>query len=140
MDDWDARVIDGIAAKRHVVTFDNRGVGTSEGTTPHSVARMARDAVSLVQALELDQVDLVGFSLEASSRRSYNNATPVAGPSNYLSLLVNRASMSSTSCVATSTSSPTSLPAPSGARTRASSYSRSARSNRLRSPGPSTRR
>lgn len=63
MDDWDARVIDGIAAKRHVVTFDNRGVGTSEGTTPHSVARMARDAVSLVQALELDQVDLVGFSL-----------------------------------------------------------------------------
>jgi pimeloyl-ACP methyl ester carboxylesterase len=63
MDDWDPRVIDGIAATRHVITFDNRGVGASEGTTPHSVAGMARDAVSLVQALELDRVDLVGFSL-----------------------------------------------------------------------------
>jgi pimeloyl-ACP methyl ester carboxylesterase len=63
MDDWDPRVIDGIAAKRHVVTFDNRGVGASGGSTPHSVTGMARDAVSFVRALGFDQVDLVGFSL-----------------------------------------------------------------------------
>src|SRR5215211_9245658 len=27
LDDWDPRVIDGIAAKRHVIAFDNRGIG-----------------------------------------------------------------------------------------------------------------
>ena len=26
LDDWDPRVIDGIAAKRHVIAFDNRGI------------------------------------------------------------------------------------------------------------------
>ena len=31
LDDWDPRVIDGIAAKRHVITFDNRGVGATGG-------------------------------------------------------------------------------------------------------------
>jgi pimeloyl-ACP methyl ester carboxylesterase len=63
MDDWDPRVIDGIAAHRNLITFDNRGVGASAGSTPHSVAGMARDAVSFVRALGFDQVDLVGFSL-----------------------------------------------------------------------------
>ena len=29
LDDWDPRVIDGIAAHRRVITFDNRGVGAS---------------------------------------------------------------------------------------------------------------
>ena len=29
LDNWDPRVIDGLAAKHHVVTFDNRGVGAS---------------------------------------------------------------------------------------------------------------
>src|SRR4051812_12774171 len=32
LDDWDPRVIDGIAAKRHVIAFDNRGVGASGGS------------------------------------------------------------------------------------------------------------
>jgi pimeloyl-ACP methyl ester carboxylesterase len=63
LDDWDPRVIDGIAAKRRVITFDNRGIGASEGTVPHSVEAMARDAVAFIRALGLDQVDLLGFSL-----------------------------------------------------------------------------
>ena len=37
LDDWDPRVIDGIAAKRHVITFDNRGVGASGGSVPHTI-------------------------------------------------------------------------------------------------------
>jgi len=75
MDGWGPRVIDGIAAKRHVIAFDNRGVGASEGTTPHSVAGMARDAVSLVQALELDRVGSSASRSEASSRRSSRTST-----------------------------------------------------------------
>lgn len=63
LDDWDPRVIDGIAAKRRVITFDNRGIGASGGSTPHSVEAMARDAVAFIRALGLEQVDLLGFSL-----------------------------------------------------------------------------
>jgi len=63
LDNWDPRVIDGIAAKRRVIAFDNRGIGASGGSTPSSVEAMARDAVAFIRALGLDQVDLFGFSL-----------------------------------------------------------------------------
>ena len=35
LDDWDPCVIDGIAAERRVIAFDNRGVGASGGKVPH---------------------------------------------------------------------------------------------------------
>ena len=63
LDDWDPRVVDGLAAKHHVIAFDNRGVGGSGGTTPTSVEEMARDAVAFIRALGLSKVDLLGFSL-----------------------------------------------------------------------------
>jgi pimeloyl-ACP methyl ester carboxylesterase len=63
LDDWDPRVIDGIAAKRHVITFDNRGVGASGGKVPHTIAAMAADAAAFIRALGHDHVDLLGFSL-----------------------------------------------------------------------------
>ena len=63
LDNWDPRVVDGIAAKHRVITFDNRGVGASSGATPRTIEEMARDAVTFIRALGLDQVDLFGFSL-----------------------------------------------------------------------------
>jgi pimeloyl-ACP methyl ester carboxylesterase len=51
LDDWDPRVIDGIAARRHVITFDNRGVGGSGGSVPHTIDEMAADAVAFISAL-----------------------------------------------------------------------------------------
>jgi len=63
LDRWDPRVVDGIAARRHVIVFDNRGIGASEGTTPNSIAAMARDAIAFIRALGFEQVDLLGFSL-----------------------------------------------------------------------------
>jgi pimeloyl-ACP methyl ester carboxylesterase len=63
LDDWDPRVIDGIAAKRHVIAFDNRGIGASGGSVPHTIDEMAVDAVAFIRALGYDQVDLLGFSL-----------------------------------------------------------------------------
>lgn len=63
LDNWDPRVVDGLASQRRVITFDNRGVGASQGTTPSSIAEMANDAVAFIQALGLDQVDLLGFSM-----------------------------------------------------------------------------
>jgi pimeloyl-ACP methyl ester carboxylesterase len=63
LDNWDPRVVDGIAAKHRVITFDNRGVGASSGSTPMTIEEMASDAVTFIRALGLDQVDLFGFSL-----------------------------------------------------------------------------
>ena len=54
LDNWDPRVVDGIAAQRRVITFDNRGVGASEGRTPSSIAEMAKDAVAFIRALGFD--------------------------------------------------------------------------------------
>jgi pimeloyl-ACP methyl ester carboxylesterase len=63
LDNWDPRVVDGIAAKRHVITFDNRGVGASSGSTPTTIEEMASDAVTFIRALGFQQVDLFGFSM-----------------------------------------------------------------------------
>src|SRR6266480_1226580 len=63
LDDWDPRVIDGIAAKRHVIMFDNRGIGASGGSVPHTIDEMAADAVAFIRALGYGKVDLLGFSL-----------------------------------------------------------------------------
>ena len=62
LDNWDPRVVDGIAARHRVITFDNRGVGASSGSTPKTIEEMASDAVTFIRALGLDQVDLFGFS------------------------------------------------------------------------------
>ena len=51
LEDWDPRVVDGLAVKHHVVVFDNRGVGGSAGSTPTTVEEMARDAVAFIGAL-----------------------------------------------------------------------------------------
>ncbi|TIL55884.1 MAG: alpha/beta hydrolase, partial [Mesorhizobium sp.] len=58
LDNWDPRVVDGIASKRRVITFDNRGIGASGGSTPNTVEAMARDAIAFIQALGFEQVDL----------------------------------------------------------------------------------
>jgi pimeloyl-ACP methyl ester carboxylesterase len=63
LDNWDPALIDGLAATRRVITFDNAGVGGSAGTTPDTIEQMARDAIAFVAAMEFGQVDLLGFSI-----------------------------------------------------------------------------
>lgn len=63
IDDWDPRVLDGIAEQRHTIMFDNCGVGGSGGSVPASVEAMADDAIAFIRALGHGQVDLLGFSL-----------------------------------------------------------------------------
>jgi pimeloyl-ACP methyl ester carboxylesterase len=63
MDDWDPLVVEGFAKARRVVLFDNVGVGRSAGTTPDTVEAMARVVEDFIDALDLRQVDLLGFSL-----------------------------------------------------------------------------
>ena len=63
LDNWDPALVDALAGDRRVVTFDNAGVGGSTGTTPSTIAQMARDAIAFLEALELGEVDLLGFSI-----------------------------------------------------------------------------
>jgi len=63
LDNWDPRIVDPIAANRHVITFDNRGVGASTGTTPKTVEQMADDAYTFIRALGFSTVDVFSFSL-----------------------------------------------------------------------------
>jgi pimeloyl-ACP methyl ester carboxylesterase len=63
LDYWDPALIDALAVPRRVILFDNAGVGGSSGTTPSTVTEMARDAIAFLAAVDLDQVDILGFSL-----------------------------------------------------------------------------
>jgi pimeloyl-ACP methyl ester carboxylesterase len=63
LDNWDPALIDALASNRRVIAFDNVGVGASSGTTPHTVAAMARDAIAFLDAMNIDQADVLGFSL-----------------------------------------------------------------------------
>ena len=63
LDNWDPRIVDPIAKTRHVIAFDNKGVGGSTGKVPDSVEAMADDAYTFITALGFDQVDIFSFSL-----------------------------------------------------------------------------
>lgn len=63
LDNWDPAVIDPIAARHHVITFDNRGVGASTGAVPDTIEAMAEDAVTFIKALGFGKVDIFSFSL-----------------------------------------------------------------------------
>src|SRR6266403_2655439 len=63
MDHWDPALTDGFARDREVILFNNTGISTSSGEVPTSIEEMARYAGSFVNALGLDKIDLLGFSL-----------------------------------------------------------------------------
>ncbi|MFI8232730.1 alpha/beta fold hydrolase [Streptomyces sp. NPDC085900] len=63
LDNWDPRIVDPVAKGRHVIAFDNRGVGASTGQVPDSVEAMADDAYTCIKALGYDKIDVFSFSL-----------------------------------------------------------------------------
>jgi pimeloyl-ACP methyl ester carboxylesterase len=63
LDNWDPRVVDPIAKHRHVIAFDNTGVGASTGKVPDSIEAMADDAYTFITALGHDKIDIFSFSM-----------------------------------------------------------------------------
>jgi pimeloyl-ACP methyl ester carboxylesterase len=63
LDDWDPQVTDGLAAEYDIILFDNAGVASSGGETPGTVSEMTRDTVAFCDALGLEKINAVGFSL-----------------------------------------------------------------------------
>src|SRR5436305_13482605 len=62
LDSWDPALVDRLARDREVILLDNRGVGGSTGVVPDNVHDMARDALAFIDALGLEEVDILGFS------------------------------------------------------------------------------
>jgi pimeloyl-ACP methyl ester carboxylesterase len=63
LENWDSALIDALAENRRVVTFDYAGVGGSTGQTDHTIAEMARGAIAFLDAMQLAEVDVLGFSI-----------------------------------------------------------------------------
>ena len=63
LDNWDPALIDELSTGRRVVTFNNRGVGSTSGVTPNTIEAMGRDAIAFVDAVGLTKIDLLGFSI-----------------------------------------------------------------------------
>ncbi|MDZ7910513.1 MAG: alpha/beta hydrolase [Rhodococcus sp. (in: high G+C Gram-positive bacteria)] len=63
LDNWDPRIIDPVAQDRHVIAFDNKGVGASTGKVPGTVEEAAADAYTFIRALGFDTIDIFSFSL-----------------------------------------------------------------------------
>lgn len=63
LDNFDPRIVDGLAATRPVIVLNYRGVGASGGTAPLTVAEMADDVIAFIRALGFSKFDLLGFSL-----------------------------------------------------------------------------
>jgi len=63
LDLWDPAVFDALAQEREIILFENAGVGLSTGTTPATVAEMAAHVIAFLHALDINAVDVLGFSL-----------------------------------------------------------------------------
>jgi pimeloyl-ACP methyl ester carboxylesterase len=63
IDHWDPAFLDLLAAERNVIVFDNLGTGRSTGDTPTTIEGLAAGLLEFVKALEIPEVDLLGWSL-----------------------------------------------------------------------------
>lgn len=64
MDVWDSALVARLAKTRRVILFDNRNMGhSSTSATPVTMERMARDALGLLDALDIKRADVLGWSM-----------------------------------------------------------------------------
>ncbi len=63
IDHWDPALLEALAAERDVIVFDNRGLGHSTGTPADSVDGLVDGVLDFLDALDLREVDLLGWSL-----------------------------------------------------------------------------
>jgi pimeloyl-ACP methyl ester carboxylesterase len=63
LDNWDPALTDALAAEREVILVDYPGAGASTGEPSSTIAEMARTLIAFVDALVLERIDLLGFSI-----------------------------------------------------------------------------
>src|ERR671926_289524 len=64
MDAWEPSILRDLSSNHTVIIFDNRGVGnTTAGIKPFSIVQFANDTAGLLDALKIQKVDVLGFSM-----------------------------------------------------------------------------
>jgi pimeloyl-ACP methyl ester carboxylesterase len=63
LDNWDPALTDALAGEREVILVDYPGAGSSGGEFGPTIADTARQMIDFVEALELSEIDLLGFSI-----------------------------------------------------------------------------
>src|SRR5918996_1490848 len=67
MDVWPSSMLQELSSNHTIIIFDNRGVvNTTLGTKPISVKQITNDTVGLLDALKIQKVDVLGFSMGSS--------------------------------------------------------------------------
>jgi len=62
--DWDPSFLDRLASSNEIVLVDNRGIGRStDNGGPFDIAQLADDATRVVEALGIERISLVGWSM-----------------------------------------------------------------------------
>jgi pimeloyl-ACP methyl ester carboxylesterase len=64
MDAWDPALLTKLSSNHTVIIFDSRGIGnTTSGTEPYSIQLVANDTAGLLDALKIQEVNVLGYSL-----------------------------------------------------------------------------
>ena len=64
MDAWDPALLSRLASNNTVIVFDSRGIGnTTAGTEPYSIKLLGNDTAGLMDALKIQQANVLGYSL-----------------------------------------------------------------------------
>jgi pimeloyl-ACP methyl ester carboxylesterase len=63
LDNWDPALTDALAREREVILVDYPGTGSSSGAFGPNIADASRRMIAFLAALDLSQVDLLGFSI-----------------------------------------------------------------------------
>jgi pimeloyl-ACP methyl ester carboxylesterase len=64
MNAWDPSTIRDLSSNHTVIVFDNRGVGnTTIGSKPYTMEQLANDTAGLLDALEIQNANVLGYSL-----------------------------------------------------------------------------
>jgi pimeloyl-ACP methyl ester carboxylesterase len=63
LEDWDPEFVALLARGRKLIRFDSTSVGESGGIAPNTVHGMAEIVLALLDALNIETIDLLGWSL-----------------------------------------------------------------------------
>ena len=77
MDAWDPALLTRIASNNTVIVFDSRGIGnTTSGTEPYSIQLLANDTAGLLDALKIQQANVLGYSLGTFTTQQFAISYP----------------------------------------------------------------
>ena len=63
---WDPSFMKNLSSNHTVIVFDNRGVGnTTIGSKPYSIEQLANDTAGLLDALKIQNANVLGYSLRS---------------------------------------------------------------------------